>query len=225
MTDKWDELNQKADDAIKQSKPEFLAIVEILKEEDGITVNQIFDKFNKNYSTDFEKRQIRYSLKVMEDYKMIRNELDKHTAEKFFYLVYTPGYVSANSAGRSFSLGEALSYFGSLKEKLKDYVFKSLRINTENTEKQQDIENTSVCEDKKSGELLIGVYMITIPDGRRYIGKSIDIHNRLRQHKRANFSYFEINHEVLVLCQEKELDYHERRFIRIIKPELNKLKY
>ena len=35
----------------------------------------------------------------------------------------------------------------------------------------------------------IGIYMITFPSGNRYVGQSVDIVNRLKQHKKKSETY------------------------------------
>ena len=76
---------------------------------------------------------------------------------------------------------------------------------------------------------MIGVYSITCPDGSMYIGQSINIENRLYQHKRmidekssiykSLKKYGVENHsfDVLEICHKEELASNERFYIHYLK--------
>lgn len=79
-----------------------------------------------------------------------------------------------------------------------------------------------------------GIYMLTFPSGRTYIGKSINIPNRWVQHRdklsrgtaaklmQDEFNRFgDFEGEVLFECHPDHIDILEAMFISRIKPELN----
>jgi hypothetical protein len=79
-----------------------------------------------------------------------------------------------------------------------------------------------------------GVYQLTFPSGRKYIGKSINIEQRWKQHydkmvrgkasaamQREWNTYRDWKSEILVECHEDHIDVVEACFIARNRPELN----
>jgi hypothetical protein len=65
-------------------------------------------------------------------------------------------------------------------------------------------------------EAVVGVYFLCLEDRVVYVGQSIDVYQRIRQHKDKKFD------RILFLpIPERELDHFERAFILILKPEHN----
>ena len=72
---------------------------------------------------------------------------------------------------------------------------------------------------------MVGIYKITSPSGKIYVGQSVDIQSRLNRYKRTDckqqsklwrsfLKYGANNHkfEVIWLCNPLELNYFERKF-------------
>ena len=81
-----------------------------------------------------------------------------------------------------------------------------------------------------------GIYRLTYRTGETYVGKSIHLQTRWKQHfdklskgkaaKNMQDAYYASNHhypktEVLLYCHPDMLDYYEGYFINYLKPELN----
>lgn len=71
MLTTWDELLKKSESYSKLSKPEVLAVMDILKDSEELPFQNIFDTFTKNYQPDTNQRQLRYILSIMEENKLI----------------------------------------------------------------------------------------------------------------------------------------------------------
>jgi hypothetical protein len=64
-----------------------------------------------------------------------------------------------------------------------------------------------------------GIYCITDKEGRRYIGKSKNLENRIRQHLSTRFRGCEVT--ILQECPVEELSDLEWEWCYRVKPELN----
>ncbi len=70
----WQELKSKSEEHDRLSKPEALAIIDILSEsKDSLTISQIHDKFTKNYQNEITRRQISYCIDLMEENGILEN--------------------------------------------------------------------------------------------------------------------------------------------------------
>lgn len=72
---------------------------------------------------------------------------------------------------------------------------------------------------------ICGIYLITLLNGKRYIGQSTDIYNRVCQQNKYHWRNRVMSHKVLILCMKEDLNYYERKLIHLLNPELNSIRY
>lgn len=75
----WNTLIEKSESYSKLSKPENLAILDILKDHDELTIPEIHDLFTKNYHPNITQRQIRYILSTMEENNLINKNFEGYS--------------------------------------------------------------------------------------------------------------------------------------------------
>ncbi len=70
----WQELVLKSEEHDRLSKPEALAIIDILSDsKDSLTISQIHEKYTKNYQNEITRRQISYCINLMEENGILEN--------------------------------------------------------------------------------------------------------------------------------------------------------
>jgi len=72
----WDSLIQKSESYAKLSKPEVLAVIEVLKNNPELTLLEIHNIFNQTYHNDITQRQMRYILDMMQNNEIINRNDD-----------------------------------------------------------------------------------------------------------------------------------------------------
>ena len=79
-----------------------------------------------------------------------------------------------------------------------------------------------------------GIYIITSPNGKTYIGSSVNIERRWSTYKRLNckgqkalyasltkYNYDSHKFQIICICEKEKLLWHEQYYIDNFKPELN----
>lgn len=82
----WQDLTTQSEIHDKLSKPEVLAIIDILSENDSLSISEIHECFRKRYNSEITRRQIAYSLELMEENNIIENG-DSENKEKIYSLI------------------------------------------------------------------------------------------------------------------------------------------
>lgn len=75
----WNTLIEKSESYSKLSKPEILAVIDILKDYEELPFQTLHDIFIKSYNPDLNPRQFRYILDTMEENKLIIKNIDGYS--------------------------------------------------------------------------------------------------------------------------------------------------
>jgi len=83
----WKELISQSEIHNKFSKPESLAIIEIMSDSGiPLSTSQIHEKFKENYQNDITRRQISYCIELMEENHLMEN-VSANNKEKQYSLI------------------------------------------------------------------------------------------------------------------------------------------
>lgn len=86
----WGNLIQKSESYSKLSKPEILAVIDILKDYEELPLQELHDIFIKNYKPDLNPRQLRYILTTMEENELIIKNTDGYSLNGTDITPYKP---------------------------------------------------------------------------------------------------------------------------------------
>lgn len=99
----WEELLTESDKHAQQSKPEKLAIIDILYDSPNIPVSTIFETFKAHYK-DISVRQVRYYIESLIEDKLIFESNDGGTEKLYCIINPADNLVSPISAHQSYLL-------------------------------------------------------------------------------------------------------------------------
>ena len=110
MKTKWENIKIESERNAQRSKPEILAIREILEEKSNLTISNIAEILKRDYTEEVSDRQIRYAVNLMEANKIITSTL-KGTEKSYELVDPFENIVSPISINEAFlSVGGLLLY-------------------------------------------------------------------------------------------------------------------